>query len=114
MSTPLKIELPVIDSKPSETFIGLARGSYVMEVTDEAAQIVPPAKFTRWGIQNRTKVIGTSTVNVDSVFLGGSDVDSGKGWEIAPGDSRNEDSVLTPYIVAATGKTIDVIIEWAI
>lgn len=115
MANPNKPELPRVGDRVTDVLTAEARGTYVFQVGSGAAvELRPPnVRFTRLGIQNLS--------TADSIFIGGSDVENDsvalatagkRGRELKAGDTRDEDTALAPYAIAASGKTCWVVVEW--
>lgn len=108
-------KIPSVDSQKNALFTGFFRGTITFEVTDTAQQIVVPEDFTRLGIENPEE-------NADPIFVGGPDVQNDsvalasgqtRGRKLKPGQNRDEDTVLAPYVIAPAGKTVVIVVEFA-
>jgi len=124
-------ELPLIDGEKSHLLTGERRWTEVFAVTDsERTRIIPTggkSKFTRICIENPLENLDPEDETANSVFIGGKDVVNDaetlaqafsqqleRGRQLAPGDHREEDTVLAPYAMAGNGQgTVYVVVEFS-
>lgn len=104
-------QLPIVDSRKTD-ILTVEGGTFELAVTDTPVLIeVPDGKdYTRLGIQvpddaqNPIYVGGANTV---------SPTGSTRGRKLGPGQDRDEDTVREIWLVADTGVTVNVVVEWA-
>lgn len=116
MSNENKPELPRFNGRPSDVITAESRHTLTIAVADTPTQLNPidGVKFTRIGIENPAS-------NGQSVFIGGEDVENGdaalaagqtRGRELAPSQTRDEDTTLAPWAIAPSGETVIVVVEF--